>query len=355
MIGLGADTTTTARFFTEFRGISWSNGGDASIEDVLTLPNLLKRFNPKLRGYSTNTARHYQKNSGLNLATVSATSRHLEAQAHQLISQVKRDKKIDFKKDWKLVNIMSGSRDLCRLCGNLDEITPDIYIESLVKTLDTLQMKLPKTFVNLILPLNVSSLFALNVPGQCRIGNWSICPCLRDKSRSERISHFYEGYKNLVYELIDSGVYDRTDDFTVVIQPVFEDLSLHVSENRELFSLDCLHLSAKGNAMAAAALWNNMFEPINKKYSRWPEQQNIQCPTKDLPYFSTKLNSMSDSNHHEAEDRKHEISPGIIVAVTMAVIFAFTIFAAFVYLKNKLRTPITKLKFSTKPWLKYSI
>lgn len=26
-----------------------------------------------------------------------------------------------------------------------------------------------------------------------------------------------------MYELIDSGVYDRTDDFTVVVQPVFED------------------------------------------------------------------------------------------------------------------------------------
>jgi hypothetical protein len=27
-----------------------------------------------------------------------------------------------------------------------------------------------------------------------------------------------------MYELIDSGVYDISDDFTVVIQPVFEDL-----------------------------------------------------------------------------------------------------------------------------------
>jgi hypothetical protein len=29
-------------------------------------------------------------------------------------------------------------------------------------------------------------------------------------------------------------------------------------QDRDLFSLDCLHFSAKGNALAAAALWNNM-------------------------------------------------------------------------------------------------
>ena len=107
-----------------------------------------------------------------------------------------------------------------------------------------------------------------------------------------------------MYELIDSGVYDRSDDFTVVIQPVFEDLLFDIQvesrksnitfisiiiiytlmnrestcnnyiyveagdcndsifflymQDRHLFSLDCLHFSAKGNAFAATALWNNM-------------------------------------------------------------------------------------------------
>jgi hypothetical protein len=33
-----------------------------------------------------------------------------------------------------------------------------------------------------------------------------------------------------VYELIESGVYDRDEDFTVVLQPVFEDLLFDVPE-----------------------------------------------------------------------------------------------------------------------------
>jgi hypothetical protein len=36
--------------------------------------------------------------------------------------------------------------------------------------------------------------------------------------------------QSLVYELIESGVYDRDEDFTVVLQPVFEDLLFDVPE-----------------------------------------------------------------------------------------------------------------------------
>ena len=37
----------------EYRGVSWSIGGDLDLESVLTLPNILKLYNPKLKGYST--------------------------------------------------------------------------------------------------------------------------------------------------------------------------------------------------------------------------------------------------------------------------------------------------------------
>ncbi|CAB3994018.1 phospholipase B1, membrane-associated-like [Paramuricea clavata] len=355
MIGLGARGTTMVDFFTEYRGISWSNGGDADLQDILTLPNILKKFNPKLKGYSTNIARHYEKNSGLNFATVSATSRHLEEQVHQLITKVKQDKTIDFKEDWKLVNIMSGTRDLCRLCGDMDEVTPDDYIRSLVKTLDTLQTKMPRTFVNLILPINVSSLYALNNRGRCMMGNWSICPCLGNEFMRKKISNFYEGYKSLVYELIGSGVYDRDEDFTVVLQPVFEDLLFDVPKDRDLFSLDCLHFSAKGNALAATALWNNMFEPVHKKLSRWHKPLTIKCPIENSPYLSTRTNSKTEAKSKRDQDSKSGMSPAVIVTVTLAIIFALSLITAFVYLKHRLRTPITKLKFSNKPWLKYSI
>ena len=42
--------------------------------------------------------------------------------------------------------------------------------------------------------------------------------------------HLYVSCQSLVYELIESGVYDRDEDFTVVLQPVFEDLVFDVPE-----------------------------------------------------------------------------------------------------------------------------
>jgi phospholipase B1 len=41
--------------FTEYRGVSWSIGGDDSLNNVLTIPNLIRKYNPALYGFSTGT------------------------------------------------------------------------------------------------------------------------------------------------------------------------------------------------------------------------------------------------------------------------------------------------------------
>jgi hypothetical protein len=41
--------------------------------------------------------------------------------------------------------------------------------------------------------------------------------------------------------------------------------------------------------MAAISLWNNMFQPINKKTTQLNE--DIICPTEKNPYFYTNKNS----------------------------------------------------------------
>ena len=39
--------------FVEFRGISWSAGGKGKLEEVTTLPNIIKKYNPMVSGFST--------------------------------------------------------------------------------------------------------------------------------------------------------------------------------------------------------------------------------------------------------------------------------------------------------------
>ena len=48
--GLGADQAIGVAI--ENRGESWSVGGNQTIETILTIPNLIKKFNPDVTGWS---------------------------------------------------------------------------------------------------------------------------------------------------------------------------------------------------------------------------------------------------------------------------------------------------------------
>lgn len=50
--GNGAMATNILQVLIENKGVSWSIGGQANWRKYLTLPNMLKVFNPKLYGYS---------------------------------------------------------------------------------------------------------------------------------------------------------------------------------------------------------------------------------------------------------------------------------------------------------------
>lgn len=57
-------------------------------------------------------------------------------------------------------------------------------------------------------------------------------------------------------------------------------------------SVDCFHLSQKGYAIAANALWNNMMEPYGNKSTNWKKEfTEFKCPTDSHPYISTKNNN----------------------------------------------------------------
>ena len=69
--GFGARSSGLVDLFVEFRGISWSIGGDGNVRQVITLPNILKKYNPNILGYSTKVTRVSDRNkhwSGNNFA-----------------------------------------------------------------------------------------------------------------------------------------------------------------------------------------------------------------------------------------------------------------------------------------------
>lgn len=59
----GALATQIMEVFIENRGLSWSIGGQGTWKQFLTIPNILKEFNPKLYGYSISDGLAFQRSS----------------------------------------------------------------------------------------------------------------------------------------------------------------------------------------------------------------------------------------------------------------------------------------------------
>lgn len=88
----------------------------------------------------------------------------------------------------------------------------------------------------------------------------------------------------------------HTEDFTVVYQPFFKDATVFLDHDKKpdmtIMSVDCIHLSQKGHAVAANGLWNNMMEPhLRKTHGLKHLFQEFRCPSEQEPYLYTYFNS----------------------------------------------------------------
>jgi phospholipase B1 len=51
--GFGAEATSLLNLIGDWRGDSWNMGGSKTFEQLPSLPNILRQFNPSLYGFST--------------------------------------------------------------------------------------------------------------------------------------------------------------------------------------------------------------------------------------------------------------------------------------------------------------
>ena len=154
----GANATTFLGVLVENRGRSWSVGGEQSLETVVTMPNILKKFNPNLFGYSRKEDQSglYTKGVGFNAAISGSYSRDVIEQASFLIENMKNSSQIDFDNDWKLVTLFIGGNDLCVFCGDPALYSSQNYVKNVQNALDLLAAELPRTFVNLVSVINIT-------------------------------------------------------------------------------------------------------------------------------------------------------------------------------------------------------
>ncbi|XP_072490174.1 phospholipase B1, membrane-associated isoform X2 [Notamacropus eugenii] len=302
--GAGSSPNNVLDVLTQYRGLSWSVGGNENISTVTTLANILREFNPSLTGFSTGTGNQDRANSFLNQAVPGARAEDLPGQARRLVSLMKNDTRISFQEDWKVITLFIGGNDLCDSCSDMVRYSPQNFTGNIGKALDILHEEVPRAFVNLVTILTISTLRELYQEEQVycpRLILRSLCPCvLQSEDNSTELATLIElnkQYQEATHQLIDSGRYDTKEDFTVVLQPFLEHVPMPKTPeglpDNSFFAPDCFHFHRKTHARAARALWNNMLEPVGEK-TNLVLLENITdliCPSQDQPYFRTYKNS----------------------------------------------------------------
>ncbi|CAL1539077.1 unnamed protein product [Lymnaea stagnalis] len=279
----------------DYRGLSWSIGGDKSYQDLRTLPNILRQYSNGLFGYSQGTG---TDDPGFNVAVSGAKSGEMLEQAQRLVTLLKESSNVDFNNDWKVITLFIGGNDLCDWCDNKDEYSAEKYAAHLQDTLDYLHASVPRAFVNLVEVLNLEMVKDLADNLLCAAVHFFVCNCAANpKSQADldELIRLREGYQKAARDLVATGRYDTNEDFTVVLQPFYRETFTPRTTNGQpdmsFFASDCFHHSKKGQQAAAEALWNNMVEPVGSKRLNWMPGEPIECPSEEKPYFFTAKNS----------------------------------------------------------------
>ncbi|XP_021369756.1 phospholipase B1, membrane-associated-like [Mizuhopecten yessoensis] len=299
--GNGISASSWVGVLTEYRGKSWNIGGDGSLDQgVITLPNILRKFNPNLKGYSLNFGDRNGADANLNVADPGHTSHDMPDQARMLVQRIKSEPGVNFLTDWKMVTLFIGGNDLCDYCNDNARYSADNYINNIRTALDILHAEMPRTFVNLVEIFDVTPVAALSQGFFCSFVTSYACECGKDSASVAAVRQAAFDYQFETEVLIASERYNTRDDFTVVLQPFFRttvppNQQGTSSPDLSYFSPDCFHFSEKGQYAAAHSLWNNLLEPISRKDEAWYINEPYLCPnthaTGTGPYFATTKNS----------------------------------------------------------------
>nr|XP_049613569.1 phospholipase B1, membrane-associated isoform X1 [Syngnathus scovelli] len=298
---IGANATTVLGIPIEFRHVSWSIGGYGSYEDVITLPNIIKLFNPNLLGAARGKTLHgmeaHLRETGLNLAVTGHNTFNLPGQTRHLIDTLRSFEGLNFKKDWKLLTILMGMNDICDYCKDKALFSAENFIHYMTVSLEMLMNEVPRMIVNVVQILPMQTLREVHKPTPGCLLQRSFCSCLIEPgSQSAELRELVEINLEFQRRLEALLLADRffRDDFAVVLQPFLKQADPPRLPSGKIdmsfFTHDCFHFTIKGHEELAKGLWNNMFQPEGGKtvVSSFSDPITLVCPPTEHPYIFTR-------------------------------------------------------------------
>ncbi|GMS85442.1 hypothetical protein PENTCL1PPCAC_7617, partial [Pristionchus entomophagus] len=304
--GAGAEGEDALAIAIQYRGLTWSVGGDKSLDEHITVANILKKFNPDVFGYSIRTgSANVWETAHLNAGVPGAHSTWMLEQAQDLVRRMKEHPEIDFANHWKMVHMFIGGNDVCSWCarGNKDA-DGDHYGASIREGLQYLKDNMPRTIVVVTGMIDMTLLRRVDSAHViCKDIHTFECKCEQNATVTDAmLSGICNDYMVKTQEMQDSGEFDTSDDFTMIIEPYLSttpDISRNPdgTPNMDFFAPDCFHFRAYGHAIVAKNLWNNMVQPVGGKTPAnltdngepllCPEPSNVQA----CPFIRTTKNS----------------------------------------------------------------
>ncbi|KAH8403036.1 hypothetical protein KR222_003490 [Zaprionus bogoriensis] len=281
----------------EYRGFSYTGGGVENWRTALTLPNILKMYNPQLYGYAVaNTLVVDEQRSRFNVAEPMLHIQDLPFQAQVLIERMRRDPKVDMQRHWKLLSIHVGANDMCNDLCSWQDIDAFLRREKhqLYATLRMLKDNVPRLLINFILQPDVDNmlqLIATSTP-ECRQRIPWYCNCY--KRLKDKI--YYDASKRLLelqLAIVQLPEF-RSDDFAIVPHGILRNLSSLWAINGEINTAytasDCVHYTQFGHAVLAKTLWNNMLDKTDFSLTKaWQKPyEHFLCPRTETQFIRTE-------------------------------------------------------------------
>ncbi|KAJ8341371.1 hypothetical protein SKAU_G00336620 [Synaphobranchus kaupii] len=284
----------------EYRQVSWSIGGYGTFQDVITLANIVRLFNPNVLGPApkmTFTNGPLTINdTGFNLAVTGHNTLNFSEQARNLIDTFKSYPGLNFTEDWKLTTVLIGMNDICDCCKNKTLFSADNFINFLAESLDMMMNEVPRMIVNVVQIMYMEPLREVEMPTVgCRLQK-IFCSCLtRPPTGSPELKEVVElnfEFQRRLEQLLLSDRYFK-EDFAVVLQPYMKNARPARLPNGDIdlsfFTPDCFHFTIKGHEELAKGLWNNMFQPVGEKFIiETIGEVKLICPPKEHPYIYTR-------------------------------------------------------------------
>lgn len=134
--------------------------------------------------------------------------------ARQMVTRIKSDRRVNFKKDWKILTLTIGGNDICAYVCTMKnpESLPMKHRRNLLATLRYLRDNLPRTFVNIVSMPDVEKVASLaGKPAICWILHHGECPCwvgpIHNSTESSRSRYGEEGVTKFHLVKLSSQVY----------------------------------------------------------------------------------------------------------------------------------------------------